>query len=79
MIGQLFGLHHQMDHIRPLEFARVQLVGLEQIEHFEHRESLGRGRGLIEHQIAVLALEWLTPAGGLRSKIGLAKQPALFG
>ena len=66
MIRDLFGLHHQVGGIRTLVGFFMERIGLEQIEHLQDRETLGRRRRLKNGDVAIRALNRFTPARRLR-------------
>ena len=69
VIGELLGLHHQMHAVGPEERLAVQLERLEQVQHLEHGEALGRRRRLVDRDVAIAALDRLAPARGLRLEV----------
>jgi len=52
----------------------VQLERLEQVQHLQHREALGRRRRLVDRDVAIGALDRLGPARGLRLEVGLGEE-----
>ena len=69
VIGELLGLHHEMDVVGAEERLAVQLERLEQVQHLEHREALGRRRRLVDRHVAIGADDRLAPARALRREI----------
>jgi hypothetical protein len=76
VIGDLLGLHQEMDMVGPEEILTVQFVGLDEVEHFEHGKALRRRRRIEDRDVAVTTDKGLTPNGLLPAEIGKAKQAA---
>jgi hypothetical protein len=62
MVGDLFGLHHQVGVVGAQSAFLVKLEGFQEIKHLEHREALSGRRCFVDGDVAISALEWLTPA-----------------
>ena len=86
VIGELLGLDHEMDVVGAEERLAAQVERLEQVQHLEHREALGRRRRLVDRHAAIGADDRLAPArllrlevaGGEEAVVGLATSaPAL--
>ena len=78
VIGELLGLHHQMHVVGAEERLAVQVERLEQVQHLEHGEALGRRRRLVDRDVAIAALDRLAPARDLRLEI-VAGEEAVVG
>ena len=78
VIGDLLGLHHEMHRVGPEERLFVQLEGLQQVQHLEHGEALGRRRRLVDRHVAIAALDRLAPARRLRLEV-VQREEAVVG
>ena len=78
VIGHLLGLHQQVRMVGTEVIAFVQFEGLDEVEHFQHGEALGRCRCFVEREVAVAALEWLAPARALCGQVGQGEEAAFF-
>ena len=78
VVGDLLGLHQEMDMVGPEEILAVQFVGLDEVEHFEHGKTLRRRRRVEDRDVAVAANKGLAPDRLLPVEIGKAEQAGVF-
>ena len=70
-------LHEQVHVIRPEIVEPAQLPGLDETEHLEHGQALGRRRRLVDRDAAIGRVERLPPLGALRGKVALVEEAAV--
>src|SRR5438552_13524872 len=76
VIRDLLRLHQQVDELRPEGIQLANLAGLDEVEHLQHRKSLGRRRRLEDLDVPVGSAEGLAPARLLRVKVRLVEKSA---
>jgi hypothetical protein len=75
--GQHLGLHEEVHVVGPQVLHRRQVQRLEEVQHLEHGDPLGRGRRLVDGNAPVVPGQWRSPGGALAREIALGHEAAV--
>ena len=77
MVGKLLRLHQEVHVVRAQVFHCRKIIGLDQVQHLQHRDTLRGRRSLVQPDAAIVGKDRFPPLRALRAKVGFGEEPAV--